>query len=84
MTMPSEELRSLKRAHKFLRDIIFMSRKNFLQLAMSKTRRKMFIADAASALRHYPFDFRLDCLYKKDVCHDCGSDTQFCKCKQKV
>lgn len=82
MTMPSEEIRALKRAHKFLvEECLWQSWKTMLWKIITG-RFKQWRHDCYwLCLRHYPFDCKIDRLYSNEVCPDCESDRQFCKCK---
>ena len=82
MTMPSEEVMSLKCAHEFIRSILAMKPSDFRK--MDKQAFKAWREEAYYAIKHYPFDCHIDELYKNHVCMNCGSDVEFCKCKQKA
>jgi len=71
MTLPSEEVYSLKRTREFLRRIITGPRQP----------QKALKDEAHSCLRHYPWDMHIEKRWAKDVCEH-GTDRVFCqKCK---
>ncbi len=85
MTLPHEEVYTLKRAHRFLRELAMNSWQwqYFAKLTISKKAREQFRQIIRSCTRHYPFDFHIDQRWSDDVCVNCGDSKQWCKCDTK-
>ena len=83
MTLPHEEVRALKRTHKFMSNLLqaTWSRRYFIQLACRPKMRERLRSEAYSCIRHYPFDCNIDRRWP-DVC-ECGDSKRFCKCERK-
>lgn len=77
MSMPDENLRALKRTHKFVSEILCMNKNTFRK--MTKEEFESWRLTAYSCIRHYPFDIQLDEVYKEVVCRECGQDSRFHK-----
>jgi len=76
MTMPHEELRTLKYAREFLREL--------LNPKLTPRVPKAIRQRASSLLRHYPWDLHLEARYADDVCEH-GEPRIFCReCKEVV
>jgi hypothetical protein len=69
MTLPNEELRSIKMAREFLREISTGPR-----MPMKVLRER-----ARACLHHWPIV--IERRYE-DVCHDCGDMNEWCRCKK--
>jgi hypothetical protein len=77
MSLPDENLRALKRSHKFLTSIMTMRKQTFRNMSLEEfeTWRK----EAIGCIRHFPFDMQLEELYSSLVCKECGQPVEFHK-----
>ena len=82
MTLPHEEVYTLKRTRRFLNELAMNGWRwqYFAKLAISKKAREQFRLRIRSCTRHYPFDFHIDQRWSDDVCVNCGDSKQWCKC----
>ena len=69
MTLPSEQVSTLKRVRKWLRELATSKRKS-----QSEIKRM-----CCSLLSHYPSDYHIEKKWS-EVCHDCGQNKEFCRC----
>lgn len=70
MTLPAEQVHSLKRTREFLRSLL---------ISKETPRVPRVVRDEAySCLRHYPGDYHIDQRWADDVCTH-GTDRIFCK-----
>jgi len=69
MTMPNEELRALKRSHSFLSSLLSAtwSWRYFARLATSSKMRDRLRGEVYGCLRHYPFEYILDEMWKERI-----------------
>jgi len=69
MSLPDEELRSLKQANEFITEMItcFHSKKWLLRLLVSKKARLAMSRYAYYARKHYPFDHVLDAMWAERI-----------------
>ena len=74
MTLPSEKAKSIKRTRDFLREIA----------AGPRMPTKLMRERANSCLKHYPWDIDIDKKWADEVCTKCGTDIEWCKCKEVV
>jgi hypothetical protein len=82
MTLPHEELRSLKMAKKFIvEQCLWQSRLGMLKMILSGRFNKWKV-DAYYSIKHYPFDCHIDQMYEDKVCMKCEDSKRFCKCKK--
>jgi hypothetical protein len=72
VTLPSEEVRSIEITREFLRWFLTAKAKD---LKIKDLRER-----AARCLHHYPFQIHVEERWD-DVCHDCKTDKQWCRCK---
>jgi len=59
MTLPTEELWTLKNTRQFLRDLLDPKKTPRVPSAVRK--------EASRCLKHYPFDYYLDKMYKERI-----------------
>jgi len=72
VTLPIEEVRSLKYTHEFLRKL----------LERPALKMKQVREEACRCLRHYPSDYKIDEKWKTEVCEH-SEDRRWCtKCKE--
>ena len=77
MSIPEENLRALKRSHKFISSLLTMKKQTFRN--MSADEFEIWRKTAYSCVRHYPFDCHLDQLYSDLICQECGQSKPFHK-----
>jgi hypothetical protein len=84
MTLPHEEVATLKRAHRFLSNLMVRVRyKRFLLgLLCSRAKREEFVSDIYRCVKHFPFDIHIDTRWGDSVCPKCEDTIDFCKCKK--
>jgi len=70
MSLPHENLRSLKQTHQKMRDLLAIPNKSFFA-KMTPEEFKKWRNDIYYAIKHYPFDYDLDRLYADKVCLKC-------------
>ena len=61
MTLPVQEKRSLKIAHELLRQLMGMKKKDIVNMPIDDFRNDIY-----HAIKHYPYDYRIDHLYELD------------------
>jgi hypothetical protein len=67
MTLPSEELRALKRAHYVLYKLLMMPKKELVAMPIAEFRELI-----NSCLRHWPYDFVVEKLWKDRIDKEMG------------
>ena len=75
MSLPDEEVRSLKRTHKFMCDILAMRVSDFRK--MKKEGFEEWRQEAYYCIKHYPIDFEIDKRWSDEVCLECGRDRRW-------
>ena len=77
MSLPEENLRALKRSHRFITSLLTMKKQTFRN--MSADEFEIWRKSAYACVRHYPFDYHLDQLYSDLICDECGQSKPFHK-----
>ena len=60
MSLPDENLRSLKRTYKFMTTLLNMKKKDLVSIPIQEWRDMVY-----GCIKHYPFDYQLDRLYEQ-------------------